>query len=691
MKDVLKKIADKKSANHNGNIDENALYDLIMRVTKRKDYADKFRFLKTNNTAFDSYVMYDEGEKIVVEASSGVAAAVAINFYLREYCNSYIGPINSNINLPQNPPFVGKRIENKTVFLFRYFLNYCTFSYSLLFATWEEYEQLTDWMLLSGVNLYLNIVGHEIVWRDTLLELGYTKEEVSDYICGPAYLPWQWMGNMSHFGGNLPERWYDEQKALSNKINDKMRLFGAEPMLPGYFGIVPRNFADKFPNSIPVNQGSWFDTFDQPSLLLPQDEMFDKIAGIFYKKIKEHFGNINYFSGDPFHEGGNSKGFDFALYCSTVIGKMKCATETGIWFLQGWLETPKREMLSMIDKEDVVVISLSADKNYNECDNFNGYPWIYSATTNFGGTRIMDGNLRGFLCEPFDAVAKEDITTVGIGMTMEGIEDNEILYEGITYNAIREQKPDVDEFLESYAKSRYGICNESIFEALKILSDEIFVLNEENNYSGRESGLCAIPGLDVKTVTYPSHAYKVCYDEERLKKCRDLLLENFEKLKDNECYRFDLMDILRQINANESWHLMDEFVSAFKGGDYEGFVKSSDKFLALYDEQEKIMDSGKTKLQNFVKHAKAYAENESEKIMFAFNAINLIMLWADKDFPPILIDYAYREWSGVLGLYKKRWSIFIELMRVNFYTPEKLKSINWREISFAEEMDMMKI
>lgn len=687
MKESYEKIAGKKIRNTSNIIDEKEMYALIQRVTGSKVYADKFVFksLAYNSDGADRYEMYDDGDKIVIEATCGVAAAVAFNYYLREYCNSYFGPINENINLPDVPPELGKSIKNNSVFLFRYFMNYCTFGFTYLYAGWKEYEKLTDWMLLSGINVYLNIVGHEIVWRDMLMLLGYTKQQAVDYICGPAYTPWQWMGNVTHYGGNLPEWWFDEQKELGNKINNKMRAFGAEPMLPGFFGMVPQDFSTKHPSSKPIDQGLFLYAFHRPSIIGGNDALFDKAAAIFYDKTKEHFGDVHYFSGDPFHEGGTTDGIDLTEYARQIIATMKKHTKDGIWFLQGWDKNPKKEMLDAVEKEDVIVINLSSDKKYNSSKNYEGHPFIYSATCNFGGARLMDGNLKGLLLEPFDAVKRDDIMSVGVGMTMEAVELDEILYEGIAYNSIRGEKPDIEEFLRSYVKARFGRVYNNLVEAFRIIADHILTLNENSNYSGRESGLCAAPGLDVKKVSYSSVALKVSYDEKQLEKVLALMLESYDELKDNECYIFDITDIKRQINANRSWHIIDNLLSSFKNKDEIGFELYAKELLELYDVQNELMSKNpRTRLDAYIEKAKNMGRNPSEKTMFAYNALVLLTNWLDKSHPVLDLDYGHREWHGMLSeFYKKRWQIFIEMMRMHINNPENLPDVAWQEYCYT--------
>ena len=104
-----------------------------------------------------------------------------------------------------------------------------------------------------------------------------------------------------------------------------------------------------------------------------------------------------------------------------------------------------------------------------------------------------------------------------------------------------------------------------------------------------------------------------------------------------------------------------------------------------------MAENEKTRLDYFVRHAKEYADYESEKDMFAFNAVNLIMLWAKKEHPPYLIDYAYREWYGMMPYYKKRWKAFLELMKMNFGKTDEIININWMDYSFVEVMNMINI
>ena len=673
-----------KKNNIKPNFDEKKIADLIFRITKRKEYTDKFLVaqIEEDNAGYDKFILSDAGDKILIKATSGVAACAAFGYYLKNCCGCFFGPLTEQMDLPLKAPAVGRVIDRETKFLYRYFMNYCTYSYTLLFAKWEEYERLTDWLLLSGVNLVLNIVGHEAVWRDVLKELDYSREEIDDFICGPAYLPWQWMGNMTKFGGDLTDNWYDKQIALSNKITDKLRSFGAEVIFPGYYGMVPLNFKEKFPQSNPLNQGKWVSAIDRPWLILNDDSMFDRVSDLFYEKTKEHFGECFYFSGDPFHEGGKTDGVDLSEFGKCIVDKMKSYNPDGVWLFQGWQENPKPDLLKKIKKSDMLIASLSADTNYKSENGFGMRPWIYCTTPNFGGVRKMYGNIRGMLTEPFEYIKNSSsIAPVGIGMTMEGIEVDEILYEVFSSIAFKESEPSVEEFLEKFLMCRYKRADKIYMEAYKILCDKIYTLSGTNLFGTKESALCARPGLDIKNVSTWGNVEDTPYEEDVLIKVARLLLKNYSELCRIDGYRLDLTDILRQAVSDKSWKILSDIKDAFEKKDRTRFDTSSEKFLMLFELQENLLKTNeKTMLGRWLKKAEDYAETEQEKIMYVFNAKNLITLWASKEGSIELRDYAHREWSGMMkGFYKKRWSAFLCLMSMYFERQEEMPEIKWTD------------
>lgn len=59
----------------------------------------------------------------------------------------------------------------------RYYLNYCTYSYSMAFWDWERWEKEIDWMAMHGINMPLSITGMEVVWYNLLKRLGTQQKK----------------------------------------------------------------------------------------------------------------------------------------------------------------------------------------------------------------------------------------------------------------------------------------------------------------------------------------------------------------------------------------------------------------------------------------------------------------------------------------------------------------------------------
>ena len=122
---------------------------------------------------------------------------------------------------------------------------------------------MIDWMALQGVNLPLSFNGQEAVYFKVYKELGLTDEELWSYFSGPAFLPWNRMGNMQAFGAlnsqvaGLDKGWMDSQFDLQVNILKAMRLYGMTPVLPGFAGHVPAGLMRVFPNASFTHSSDW--------------------------------------------------------------------------------------------------------------------------------------------------------------------------------------------------------------------------------------------------------------------------------------------------------------------------------------------------------------------------------------------------------------------------------------------------
>ena len=93
--------------------------------------------------------------------------ARGLNHYLRHYCHASVSWCGDNLaSIPDTLPAVGGPVHIEAFQPLRYYLNYCTYSYSMAFWGWEEWEKEIDRMALQGVNLPLMAVNSQYaVWQ----------------------------------------------------------------------------------------------------------------------------------------------------------------------------------------------------------------------------------------------------------------------------------------------------------------------------------------------------------------------------------------------------------------------------------------------------------------------------------------------------------------------------------------------
>ena len=86
----------------------------------------------------------------------------------------------------------------------------------------------------------------------------------------------------------------------------------------------------------------------------------------------------------------------------------------------------------------------------------DGAPYVWCMLHNFGGNIEMYGVLDAVASGPVDAHTSQNSTMVWVGMRMEGIEQNPVVYELMSEMKFRSEKVYVEEWLKSYSSRHYG-------------------------------------------------------------------------------------------------------------------------------------------------------------------------------------------------------------------------------------------
>lgn len=190
-----------------------AVRGLVERVVG-KEHARAFevRITGRQKQGRDYFAIDGQNGRILLEGNNGVAAASALKYYLGSWCNCQITWCGSNLNLPDPLPVPTERTERTSPYKYRYYLNYCTFNYTM--SWWDEarWQREIDFMAMNGINMPLAVTGQNTVWQHVYRQLGFSDEELDGFFSGPAYFNWFWMGNLDGWGGPLPQSFIDRHE-----------------------------------------------------------------------------------------------------------------------------------------------------------------------------------------------------------------------------------------------------------------------------------------------------------------------------------------------------------------------------------------------------------------------------------------------------------------------------------------------
>ena len=139
--------------------DERAAEALARRVMG--DKAKVVVFEQITDTV-DRYELLQNGSKVLIRGNNANSMAVGLNRYIQQYCLANVSWHDYNpVQLPDVMPAVPERVTATAELPERFFLNYCTFGYTMPWWKWEQWERFIDWMALNGVNMPLAITGQE--------------------------------------------------------------------------------------------------------------------------------------------------------------------------------------------------------------------------------------------------------------------------------------------------------------------------------------------------------------------------------------------------------------------------------------------------------------------------------------------------------------------------------------------------
>ena len=643
----------------------NPVEDLLERIDKGASTKFKTELVKSQKDFFE---LDQQGRKVVVRGNTWVNIASGVNWYLKYYAGIHLSWNQMQAKLPAVLPAVTHKERHETDLTLRYDFNYCTFSYSMAFWDWKRWEQEIDWMALHGVNLPLAIVGEECVWRNMLLKLGYTEDEIGRFIAGPAFLAWWEMNNLEGWGGPLPLSWYDRQEKLQKQILARMKQLGMHPVLPGYCGMVPHDAKEKMNLNV-ADAGLW-NGFQRPANLLPTDPRFSEIATLYYDELTRLFGKADYYSMDPFHESNDDASIDYAKAGEAMMQAMKRINPKAVWVIQGWTENPRPQMVDGMNAGDLLVLDLFSECRpmfgipsiWKRYDGYKQHEWLFCLLENFGANVGLHGRMDQLLDNFYGA--KKNCK--GIGFTMEGSENNPVMFELMSELPWRPEKFKKEDWVRQYVKARYGVEDPQVERAWLQLARTIYNCPAGNNQQGpHESIFCGRPTLNNFQASSWSKM-KNYYDPSATLDAAQMMNSVAEKYRGNNNFEYDLVDITRQALADQARLQYQRTIADYKAFAVKEFESDYRRFLLMLLMQDRLLGTrSEFRLGHWTEAARNCGVTPAEQDLYEWNARVQITTWGNRYCADTggLRDYAHKEWQGLLcDFYATRWSAYFEAL-----------------------------
>lgn len=623
----------------------------------------------------DYFALYERNGRIVLEGNDGVSAASALNYYLKQYCGCQITWCGTNLNLPETLPIPEVRTQKSTPYKYRYYLNYCTFNYTMSWWDEERWQREIDFMAMNGINMPLAVTGQNSVWQKVYRKLGFSDKELESFFSGPAYFNWFWMGNIDGWGGPLPQSFFDYHEKLQNFILRGERSLGMTPVLPAFTGHVPPAFEKLFPEA-KLRKTSWVE-FPEVSILDPDEEIFTKIGKLFIEEQAKMYGTNHYYSADTFNE--NLPPTSDSTYLSQISRKvyesMQMSDPEAVWVMQGWLfhhdsefwgEKQIEALLTAVPDDRMIILDLWSERFpvWSRTNAYDGKQWIWCMLHNFGQNINLSGNARSVANDPANALKDPAAGNMcGIGLTMEGIEQNPMMYALFLENVWRDTPININDFVDEYTEKRYGKASPMAAQAWKGMMPTVFE-NELTN-GGNESVITGRPTL-VENPGGTTNA-RPHYRNRVLVEAWDQLIACADSLKESDGYGYDVVDVTRQVLANYASVAQQRVAAAFNKGDKAAFDAAASGFLELIADMDKVLSTRREfLLGSWLEDARSIGTNKQERDLYERNARNLITTWGDKDCR--ISDYACRQWAGMMsGFYAPRWQRFFDAIRAGGY------------------------
>jgi len=353
--------------------------------------------------------------------------------------------------------------------------------------------------------------------------------------------------------------------------------------------------------------------------------------------------------------------------------------------------------------QDMLILDLFSESQpqWQRTNSYYGKPWIFNELHDYGGNMGLYGQVENITVNPIAALSNMTSTMVGVGLTMEGQEGNEIVYDLLLDQAWHSQPLNTSTYFHNWVTDRYAGSSskpQGLYNAWEILRTTVY--NNTNLTSNAVpksifeltpslTGLLNRTGHHPTTLEYAYSSVVSAWSN----------LYNASKVEpslwDNPAYRYDLVDTTRQVMGNAFIPMYQSLVAAYQQSNItnssSSIVAAGHNLTSFLADIDSVLSTNKHfSLYPWLASARAWANdtasNSTTAAYLEYNARNQITLWGPTG---QISDYASKSWGGLVSsYYVSRWTMFVEYLVATPVSQYNATAFSARLLSFEEDWQL---
>jgi alpha-N-acetylglucosaminidase len=258
---------------------------------------------------------------------------------------------------------------------------------------------------------------------------------------------------------------------------------------------------------------------------------------------------------------------------------------------------------------------------------------------------------------------------VGTALFTEGLDTNPFAFDLYTEMAWHKDPVDLSTFTDDYALRRYGAPDKHAQRAWQILLHTAYSYRAGDGTTkggdpdaAHDSLFNAQPSLTtVHAGTWAPD--RMHYDPAQFKPALTELLQVAPALRNTETYQYDLVDVARQVMANESRTMLPQIKAAYDAHDRATFVALTNHWLQRMQLLDNLLATNEYfLLGRWLSYVPPWASSPAELAQLNYDARSILTTWGDRHASEAgLHEYANRDYAGLTSdYYAPRWRLYFD-------------------------------